>query len=285
MCSKFFDLIKIQPIEFLPQKQYLLLNALYGEIIIIDADTFQEVAIRTEPNTSISLIAVCRDTFYSINTYNGEIYCTPANHFLTDDIEWSSCGNFMADSSGYYSRGNIIVVGDLIYFLTYSSHFYVFNTIEKSVSKLSDFQNAGDVFHSLVVVHGVIYGYKTNSLKYFDGVKWNPIPSSISGNLCALIEIDGKVCLVGGRDHMGYQYTVSCYNAKLNSWTKINPLNHARNQAAAVATKDDGWLIVGGYNENQWMDSIELFDEISKHWHIIPYKAKLILPQAVTFYA
>ena len=89
-----------------------------------------------------------------------------------------------------------------------------------------------------------------------------PCPCLNSG----LVIINGELTAMGGLD--GSYFTNKLFTLGQRQWAEIHPpMKTARSHTAIVSTSDGEFIIViGGYDDNGWTTSVELYEISSRRW-------------------
>ena len=107
----------------------------------------------------------------------------------------------------------------------------------------------------------LVYRYEWNT------EQWNELPSSPYRN-SALVVIDGTLTTVGRRDY-GFGQSNKLFTLRQRQWVEeYPPMNTACSCPAVVSTSGGDYIIViGGYGDGGWTDTVELFQVKTRRWY------------------
>lgn len=82
------------------------------------------------------------------------------------------------------------------------------------------------------------------------------------------VMISGKVYALGGYDGEQAKFLNECevYDVTKDEWTIISPMNKAKCAFAATAVNDDTIFVCGGYDGENRLRYIELYDILQDKW-------------------
>ena len=107
--------------------------------------------------------------------------------------------------------------------------------------------------------------------------KWSDLPPCLYHD-SGLAHIDSEITTVGGRD--GTYHTNKLFTLQQRKWVKkYPPMKTARSSPAVVSTSDGDYLIViGGWDDDNWTATVELFQVKNRIWHELIADLPLPLP-------
>ncbi|KXJ24275.1 Kelch-like protein 17 [Exaiptasia diaphana] len=207
-----------------------------------------------------------------------------AQHFHMLPDRRSSLGNARTKPRNYERFHEMLIAiggnGDFTNFTTA----FAFNVITSQWNELPKLPKDRG-YHGVASLGGQLYiagGYSTVNSETLDTVirydvrekQWHNIPSmNTRRSKHGMVEVDGNIYVVGGFDGTSTVNTMESFSIQTNRdiWnsTEVQPMRDRRSFPCAVVC-DDSMYVMGGYDGNDTLRSVEMYNFLTNQWTAMP---------------